>query len=201
MYLGIFAGMRSSLFRTLAVACLAFIAPSGHGDVPAAMAVHMFGISLNTGLNNQVFTLFTIKEFEGKVIQADPMTREQFVLQAQGIVPSKANPAGINFFRQYNVGKCLPEGPDTVGRYVSDCSVFDDLWKIRFWEYPYRLREGQHPGKGWSEKREAPSPRQLLLLTEYGILHMSDIARGENAFLLLRDVGDSAWVDNYRKGY
>ena len=167
----------------------------------APFAVRMFGISLSTGLNNQLFTIFIVKEYEGKVIQADPITREQFVLQAQGIVASPANPAKENLFRKYEVKMCLPEGPDTTGRYVADCPVFDDLWKIRFWEYPFRLREGQHPGKGWAEKREAPSPRQLLLLTEYGILHLNDIARGENAFRLLRDVGDSAWVDNYRKGY
>lgn len=173
----------------------------GHGRVHPPFAVHEFGISLNTGLNNQLFTLFIVKVFEGSIIQSDPMTREQFVLQAQGVVPSKANPEGINLFRKYEVLRCLPQGPDTTGRYLMDCSIFDDLWKLRFWDYPFRLVEGQHPGKGWAEKREAPSPRQLLLLTDYGMLRVGDIARGENAFRLLRDVGDSAWVDNYRKGY
>lgn len=167
----------------------------------APFAVNRFGISLSTGLNNQLYTIFIVKEFEGRVIQADPITREQFVLQAQGLVESRANPDKENFFRKYKVGPCLAEGPDTVGRFVADCPVFDDLWKLRFWDYPYRLQEGQHPGKGWAEKREAPSPRQLLLLTEYGMMHLNDIARGENAFNLLRDVGDSAWVDNYRSGY
>lgn len=187
--------------RTLSLALALLAIPTGHGLEPAALAVRMFGISLTTGANNQLYTIFVVKEFEGRVVQADPITREQFVLQAQGIVPSPANPGKENLFRKYEVAMCLPEGPDTAGKYVGDCPVFDDLWKIRFWEYPFRLREGQHPGKGWAEKREAPSPRQLLLLTEYGILHLNDIARGENAFRLLRDVGDSTWVDNYRKGY
>lgn len=193
--------MRKVFFRICSLAVALLLVPSGHGLEPAAFAKHMFGISLNTGLNNQLFTLFTVKEFEGRVIQTEPMTRDQFVLQAQGIVPSKANPEGVNLFRKYEVALCLPPGPDTTSQYMTNCSVFDELWKLRFWEYPFRLVEGQHPGKGWSEKREAPSPRQMLLLTEYGILSLSDIARGENAFLLLRDVGDSAWVDNYRKGY
>lgn len=186
-----------AFFFTLACA----VVPVGHGLTPAPFAVRMFGVSLNTGLNNQLYTLFIVKEFEGKVIQSDPITREQFVLQAQGIVPSPANPGQENLFRKYEVKMCIPDGPDTIGRYLQDCPVFDDLWKIRFWEYPFRLVEGQHPGKGWAEKREAPSARQLLLLTDYGMLHLTDIARGENAFRLLRDVGDSAWVDNYRKGY
>jgi len=27
------------------------------------------------------------------------------------------------------------------------------------------------------------------------------MAKGDDVFRLLHDVGDSAWVDNYRKGY
>lgn len=192
--------MRSTL-RSLFLIVALLVLPRGHGERPPALANYTFGVSLTTGLNNQIFTLFTVKEFEGRVIQADPMTREQFVLQAQGVVPSKANPNKENLFRKYEVDLCLPQSEDTLVKYVSDCPVFDNLWKLRFWDYPYRLVEGQHPGKGWAEKREAPSPRQMLLLTDYGILHLSDIARGENAFRLLHDVGDSSWVDNYRKGY
>jgi hypothetical protein len=174
---------------------------SGNGLSNAPFATYAFGISLNTGSNNQLFTLFLVKEFEGKVIQSDPITREQFVLQAQGMAPSKANPLNINLFRKFEVELCLPLGEDTVGRFLPDCEVFDRLWKLRFWEYPYKLMEGQHPGKGWAENRTAPSPRQMLLLTDFGMLHLGDLAYGENAFRLLHDVGDSAWVDNYRKGY
>jgi len=199
--LGIFAGPVMRALRISLLLLLLLVHSGGRSLEPAPYAVSVFGISLSTGLNNQLYTIFIVKEFEGQVIQADPITREQFVLQAQGIVESRANPARENFFRKYEVSLCVPEGPDTAGRYVADCPVFDDLWKLRFWDYPFRLQEGQHPGKGWAEKREAPSPRQLLLLTNYGIMHANDIARGENAFHLLRDVGDSSWVDNYRKGY
>ena len=187
--------------RSIALLLMVFTVPMGNGEEPASFAKYEFGISLNTGLNNQLFTLFMVKEFEGRVIHTDPMTREQFVLQAQGVVPSQANPTGVNLFRQFDVMQCLPAGTDTVGRYLQDCEVFDNLWKLRFWDYPFKLVEGQHPGKGWAEKREAPSPRQLLLLTDYGMLSVGDLARGENAFRLLRDMGDSSWVDNYRKGY
>ena len=183
----------------LVLACLPLV--SGHGFSSAPFATYTFGVSLNTGLNNQLYTLFTVKVFEGEVIHTHPLTREQFVLQAQGVVPSKANPLNINLFRNFEVGLCLPLGEDTVGRFLLDCEVFDRLWKLRFWEYPYKLREGQHPGKGWAETRTAPSPRQLLLLTDYGMLQLGNLAYGDNTFRLLRDVSDSAWVDNYRKGY
>jgi len=193
--------MHFSLQRVFLFAAALFIIPRGQGLSPAPFAVKMFGLSLNTGLNNQLFTLFTITVFEGKVIQASPMTREQFVLQAQGAVPSEANPTGENLFQKYGVTACLEYREDSSLIRLQDCWVFDELWKLRFWEYPFRLQQGQHPGKGWAEKREAPSPRQLLLLTEYGMMHVNDLARGENVFHLLRDVADSSWVDNYRKGY
>lgn len=193
--------MRTEVAKTLLLLLGIFVNPRGHGLAPAPFATQTFGVSLNTGLNNQLFTLFLVKEFEGTVIGSAPLSREQFVLQAQGLVPSVANPERINLFRKYEVEVCLPEGPDTTARFVQDCDVFDNLWKLRFWDYPFRLAEGQHPGKGWAEKPDAPSPRQLLLLTEYGMMRASDLAWGENAFHLLRDVGDSAWVDNYRKGY
>lgn len=193
--------MQPSKARIILVTAALLVSPIGHGLEPASLAVKMFGLSLNTGLNNQLFTLFTIKVFEGKVIQASPMTREQFVLQAQGSVPSEANPTGENLFQKYGVTACLEYSEDSSLIRLQDCWVFDELWKLRFWEYPFRLQQGQHPGKGWAEKREAPSPRQLLLLTEYGMMHVNDVARGENVFHLLRDVADSSWVDNYRKGY
>lgn len=193
--------MHHSFQRALLFAAALFIIPGGQGLSPAPFAVKMFGLSLNTGLNNQLFTLFTIKVFEGKVIQTSPMTREQFVLQVQGAVPSEANPTGENLFQKYGVTACLEYREDSSLIRLQDCWVFDELWKLRFWEYPFRLQQGQHPGKGWAEKREAPSPRQLLLLTEYGMMHVNDVARGENVFHLLRDVADSSWVDNYRKGY
>jgi len=193
--------MRNSFARALSVLLAVSCTLCGQSLRPSPFATYTFGLSLNTGLNNQLFTLFSVKEFEGRIIQSEPLTRDQFVLQAQGVVPSRSNPDGINLFRKYEVQLCLAAAADTGGHYLYDCEVFDLLWKIRFQEYPFRLVEGQHPGKGWAEEREAPSPRQLLLLTDYGIMHRSDLVKGENVFRLLHDVGDSAWVDNYRKGY
>lgn len=171
------------------------------GSVPP-VATYTFGLSLMTGMNNELFTLFVVKEFEAAVIATEPITRGQFVMQAQGAVASKANPDGVNLFQKYQVNSCLPPEHLSDGRVVmTDCGVFDELWKLRFWEYPFRLSEGQHPGKGWSEDPNRPSARQQLLLADYGILYMHSMAKGEDAFRLLRDVGDSSWVDNYRKGY
>lgn len=195
--------MRRKVLHTLVpVLFMALPATQGRGDDVSAMATYTFGLTLTTGMNNEIFTLFVVKQFEGRVIANEPITRGQFVLQAQGAVPSKANPASENYFRKYGVGACLPPEELADGRVVmTDCGVFDDLWKLRFWEYPFRLSEGQHPGKGWAETRNAPSARQQLLLSDYGMLYLHSMVKGEDLFRLLRDVGDSTWVDNYRKGY
>ena len=81
---------------TLALTALLFLLPmsKGRGDAFGPFATWTFGLSLSTGMNNDLFTLFVVKEFEGQVIANEPITRGQFVLQAQGALPSKANAAG-----------------------------------------------------------------------------------------------------------
>jgi hypothetical protein len=190
--------------KTLAFLLAALFMGLPKAEAPAArplLASYTFGLSLSPGINSQLFSLFVVKEFEGKVIETSGITREQFVLQAQAAVPSKANPQGVNLFHRYGVQLCIHPEDSTGKRLLRDCDAFDLLWKLRYWEYPFIQTEGMHPGKGWSEKRDVPSARQLLLLTDYGILQVNGMAKGENVFRLLRDVGDSSWVDNYRKGY
>lgn len=194
--------MRRALRQTL-FALLAGVIPvaAGAGSTPPLLATYTFGLSLSTGMNNELFTLFEVKRFEGRTLSVSPMTRSTFTLQAGGAVPSRANAEGVNLFAKYDIPLCLPLHYPEDTRPLPDCEIFDNLWKLRYWDYPYRLQQGQHPGKGWAEKREAPSARQLLLLTDYGILHLNDMAVGEDVFRLLHDIGDSSWVDNYRKGY
>ncbi|MBK9175438.1 MAG: hypothetical protein IPM46_03695 [Flavobacteriales bacterium] len=159
-------------------------------------------MSIMTGMNNELFTLFIVKEFEGKVIGTEPVTRGQFVQQARAEVPSKANPSRINLFRIHDVPDCyLPPGLDDGRHPQPACGVFDVLWKLRFQEFPFRAGEGQHTGLGWAENPSAPSGRQLLLLSDYGIHSLHDLACGDDLFRLLHDMGDPEWVDNYRKGY
>lgn len=164
-----------------------------------AGATYSFGLSLAPGANSELFSLFIVKEYQGEVLGTEPLSRDQFMLQAQGVVPSKANPEKVNLMRAFNVTKCL-KGEPSDSIVMLGCEVFDDIWKLRFWEYPYLIRDGSQPGQGWAEKREAPSPRQLLILTEYGFVRLSGMARGDNVFRLLHDMCDEAWVDRYRRG-
>lgn len=187
--------------RPLISAFFCCLVATGLGGSRAPTASFTFGMSLMTGMNNELFTLFIVKEFEGRLIGTEPITRGQFVQQARAEVPSKANPSRINLFRIHDVPDCyLPPDLDDGRHPQPACSVFDLLWKLRFQEYPFRAGEGQHTGLGWAESPNAPSGRQLLLLSDYGIQSLHDLAYGDDLFRLLHDLGDPEWVDNYRKG-
>jgi hypothetical protein len=183
--------------HTLLLLSLAW-AGLAHAQRPLSPPTWTFGISLATGQHSELYTLFLVKEHGGKVIGVEPITREQFVLQAQGAIPSKANPEGINLFLVFGVQGCLH--PDDNTKLLRDCPLLDQVWKLRFFEYPFRPTTGGPPRQGWAEMQAGPSPRQMLLLSNYGIQRISDLAWGEEAFNLLRDLGDPDWVDNYRKG-
>ena len=63
---------------------------SGAGETAPPLATYTFGLGLNTGMNNALYTLFIINELDVKVIEPAPLTRELLVQQDKGIVPSQA---------------------------------------------------------------------------------------------------------------
>ena len=181
-----------------AIALLPMVA--GRATPQPPIATFQFGLSLATGLANQLYSLFIVKVFEGQVISTEPITTSEFILQAQGLKPSKANPGERNLFLEHRINTCLAF-EDTIGvEYLYRCDAIADLWKLRFQEYPFLQSSGQRPGAGWAETRNAPSPRQMMLLSDYGILYLTGLCRGDDMFRLLHDMGDSAWVQNYRAG-
>jgi len=192
--------MRLRTLLSVALVCALPLAP-GQAKPPAPYASWTFGLSLSTGLNSQLFSCFLVKVLEDEVLSTEPITREQFLQQIRGLVASKANPEAVDLFTTHDVAACRIVTDEAGLRRINDCPLMDDLWKLRFWEYPFLLSEGQRVGKGWSEEANNPSPRQMLLLSNYGFRYPTDICIGESMFRLLRDMGDEAWVDNYRKGY
>lgn len=193
--------MRLPPLRHMILALLAGLLLSGsdgRSDPPAPRATWTFGVGLMTGPSSQPFSLFLVQELDQRIVHAEPISRGAFVAQVQGAIASKANPNAENLFRKYDVSACVHPYDSTF--IVPDCSPFDQLWKLRFWEYPYKVRDGSHAQKGWAEKPMMPSERQMAILGSYGILNYSvDLARGPDAFRLLHDVTDTLWVDRYRK--
>lgn len=160
---------------------------------------YVYGLSLNTGMNNQLFTIFLVKMNGLEVVDTEPITREQFVLQAQGVLESKANPEKENFFKKFKVEPCAH--PDS-GKYWLDCPVFDDLWRLRFKSYPFRIMDGgSAPDAGWAGREASPTPAQMVMLADYGLLRLSGMIKGIDVFRLLHDVSDSTWVQKYRSAY
>ena len=163
-------------------------------------AVTTFALSLGSTTDGQLFSLFIVKVVDDTVVvESQPISRLNFIRQVQGRTFSAANPDGENLFRKYGVSKCL-NSQDSTG-FVNDCPVLDDLWKLRFWEFPLQLPAGQHPVVGWAAMKMRPDDRQMLLLSGYGMKYPVDLVIGDNMFRLLHDMCDEEWVANYRGGF
>lgn len=165
------------------------------------LATWTFGLSISPASDGQLFSLFLVKVHEGKVLETRPLGREQFVKQAQGRMNSDANPAKEDLFAKFDIKACyLPPDSVAMGYSVRDCSVLDDLWKLRYWEYPQQGQDGPRTIQGWAAKPLKPSDRQLGILSVYGIRLVNDMVLGDAIFRLLHDMSDPAWVGNYRQG-
>mgnify|MGYP001551661784 CR=1 FL=1 len=159
-----------------------------------------FALSLSSTSDGQLFSLFLVKTQDGKVVETRPLTRMDFIHQAQGRAKSMANDS-TDLFLKFKVPSCyLPPDSTAMGYHHSDCVMLDELWKLRFQEYPLQLQGGQQMPLGWSEKPLAPSERQMTILGQYGMRYSKDLVIGDQVFRLLHDIGDRQWVVNYRNG-
>lgn len=167
---------------------------------PQAPAGWQFALSLSPSTDGQLFCLFLVKVKDGSVVESRPLTRENFIRQVQGRTFSQANTDADDLFRKYGVQRCtLPPDSASMG-FLTNCRTLDDLWKLRYWEYPMKVADGQRMAKGWSERPLTPSQRQLEILHQYGMRYTTDLVIGEEMFKLLRDMGDEEWVTEYRSG-
>lgn len=191
--MGIFAVLMRTFLATAACVLATFAAAQS----PPAW---QFALSLSTSTDGQLFCLFLVKEKDGQIMESRPLTRANFIRQAQGRTFSPANPDAENLFSKYDVKQCtLPPDSAAMG-FLTDCSTLDDLWKLRYWEYPLKTDNGQQMAKGWSERPLAPSARQMDLLHGYGMRFPADLVIGAEMFRLLHDMGNHDWVVKYRSG-
>lgn len=182
------------LLPALLLLCLPALA---RPQVPAA-ADWQFAMSLSSSTDGQLFCLFLVKMKDGRVAESRPITRENFIRQAQGRAFSPANPDAEDLFRTHHVAACtLPPDSAALG-FLTDCSTLDDIWKLRYWEYPLKTDNGQRSAKGWSAKPLAPGDRQLEILKGYGMRFLNDLIVGDQFFRLLHDMGEPRWAAAYR---
>jgi len=115
------------------------------------------------------------------------ITRDDFIAQSSGKQKSIANPKFINLFKQYQ---------------IDNPNIIDELWRLRYKEYPYFTSEKMQPG--WSANDSIPmmpTITQMETLKKFGLYRMSDYIYGENAFKLLYLIGKPEWVNTYKASY
>lgn len=108
------------------------------------------------------------------------LTQQQFIEQVSGVMVSKANPDKINYLEKYQVM----------------AHSFEELWKLRYTEFPYAGARSQE--KGWAANDFAPSEAQWnFLKREYGYSNFEQLLYGENMWKLLQDSQKPAWQSQY----
>jgi hypothetical protein len=163
-----------------------------------AQARQEFGFSLNPTAQGELHALFIYTVKDGVVLNNVPMRSNFFVLQASGLMESKANLESVDLFDQYGIKNCGVWTEDGMIRTDLDCSTLRDLWKLR-----YRNGMGVQEGNGWAGEEFRPSARQQIILQLYRrpeYEHWQGPYFGEDAFRLLRDMQDPDWVQTYAQG-
>ena len=177
-----------------------------------------YAIGFWTAAHSKMITYATITFFQGRVVSAQIISKDQFIYSALGHWPSPANPERIDLFAQHGVDNvfllknhicpqadscardsncvdffCPDSNPCKVSAYYA--YPFEELWKIRFYEHPYDFDR-----PGWSQGQYWPSIYQKeFLRREYGLNNIStDYIYGDSLFKLLRDVQDPSWIVSYR---
>lgn len=170
----------------------------GGREYSMAQARYEFGFSLNPTAAGGLNALFIYTVFEGAVVNSVPMRVQPFILQVSGLMESKANLESVDLFDQHGIRDC-GVWADKEGLTANlECSPILELWKLR-----YQNGMGAQPGLGWAAEQFRPSIRQQIILQLYRPLeyeHWHGPYFGEDAFRLLRDMQDPAWVETYAKG-
>ncbi|MEO8590200.1 MAG: hypothetical protein ABI432_12575 [Flavobacteriales bacterium] len=163
-----------------------------------AQARYEFGFSLNPTAQGGLNALFIYAVLDGVVVTSVPMRVEPFILQASGLMESKANLEGVDLFDDYGITDC-GVWADKEGHQANlECSPILELWKLR-----YQSGMGAQPGEGWAAEEFRPSIRQQIILQLYRspeYEHWHGPYFGKDAFRLLRDMQDPAWVETYANG-
>lgn len=139
-----------------------------------------FGISLATGSSGEMVRYGVIKIFEDGHKEITWLTQKNFIMQASGQQPSKANKNKENFFEIYKI----------------QWNIMDQIWKLRYNEWPYD--DARRQELGWSGKMFVPSDMQWAYLKKnYGYGALTEFLYGDNLWKLLQDMQDENWISQY----
>ena len=152
-------------------------------------------VALVANVHSQLITYAIVTTRNGQIVGTQAMREEQFMYQAMGHWPSPLNPNRENLFEKNGVDSCwlYEDEYEKIAGY--DCVPFHRLWKIRFYEHPYK-----YDSKGWSHGQYKPSNKQMeFLQREYGIKNIqTEYIYGDSLYKLLRDVMSQSWINSYK---
>ena len=183
--------------KKIAVIALIIALFSGLAGFSQSYRKVYFAIGLFTGSHSQMITYAFLTSVNDKIVGVEVIRKDRFIYSALGYWPSAANPDREDLFAKYNVDSVLlvvNESNKVIGYYEV---VFDQLWKIRFKENPYKYDE-----YGWSQGMYRPSEsQQKFLMEQYGVHNiLTDYIYGDSLFKLLKDVQNPGWVSSYKAG-
>lgn len=167
---------------------------------------YFFGFNLVENAYGGMIHLALVKPNENGRPKIKLLTKDAFVKQAKGLQESLANPMKIDFFEKFE---------------IKDPDIIDDLWRLRYVEYPYKTQKAliieRHQlndstasaiptmnTDGWSANDSIPfipTRSQMLMLEKFGMKRMNDFVYGENAFKLLNSMQNPQWVSKYKTSY
>ena len=155
----------------------------------------VFGVRVSIGANSKITTFACFIDNGRGLTSKRIVDRETFIKIASGYWPTKYNPKKINYFEENGID-CGLFYDSSEMKTIPSCVPLDSLWKIRFATYPFR-GNGE---LGWSNKYHKPAPRQEIYLHErYGINHIDgDFFLDTSFWMLLNDVMDPQWIENYK---
>jgi hypothetical protein len=182
----------------------------------AALTFHdHLGFALMPSANSSPVSYYIVRKYDdpAKQITSQHISKSEFIAIGYGWGQSSANPRGEDLFTKFEVAHC-GYIPDTIIHHVIykgglGCSPLDDLWRLAYSEYPYgntttnlpsnpaSVSNPKGPGPGWARSPFKPSEGQIQILQSYGAETFIDIIYGDDAFHLLHDMQDAAWVSKY----
>ncbi len=158
----------------------------------------VFGVKVSIGANSEV-TSYVCYLYDGRTLSQKKMVdKESFVKIVSGHWPSIYNPKRQDYFEEHNIDCSILVDPITRKTSLG-CAPFDSLWKIHFGTYPFQ----NNSEPGWGNKYHRPSPKQeKYLFNRYGIRRIeADYFLDTNFWMILNDVTDQDWINNYKSLY
>ena len=94
---------------------------------------YYLGFNLNSNMNGGLVNFALVKPLPNGKTKVILLTKDDFVYQAKGKMKSPGNPHRIDFFEKHQ---------------IENLAVLDNLWRLRYREYPFYTREKM--SMGWS---------------------------------------------------